>query len=203
MESKGPSGETAWAISPSHGPHPASCQCACPRRDFRGGGRIPPTSPGSLSAQARRTTRGQELEQPGPAGEVRPHSSADSSASAGIKTHHGGLSIGARTRRWAGGAGAPFRCPDVRLAGEDVCTPTRPGLQRRGLASSATARCASPTRTWVPSLARGAICSGPELSRAPRRMRPPSGRPAPSKTVATLTFMPARKVTLTGKAVSK
>lgn len=114
-----------------------------------------------------------------------------------------GLRIGARTRRWAGGAGAPFRCLDVRLAGEDVCTPTRPGLQRRGLASSARARCASSTQTGIPSPARGAICSEPEPSRAPRRMRPPSGRPAPSNTIATLTFMPARKVTLTGTAVSK
>ena len=114
-----------------------------------------------------------------------------------------GLRIGTRTRRWAGGAGAPFRCLDVRLAGEDVCTPTRPGLQRRGLASSAKARCASSTQTGIPSPARGAICSEPEPSRAPRRMRPPSGRPAPSNTLATLTVMPARKVTLTGKAVSK
>lgn len=52
-------------------------------------------------------------------------------ASAGIKTHHGGLSIGARTRRWL--RALLFRCPDVRLAGEDVCTPP-------GLGSSAGAR---------------------------------------------------------------
>lgn len=55
-------------------------------------------------------------------------------ASAGIKTHHGGLSIGARTRRWAGGAGRLFQVPrDVRLAGRMYALPPRPGLQRRGL----------------------------------------------------------------------
>lgn len=146
--------------------------------EISGWGRpVPPTSPGSPSARAQRATRGQEREQPGPAGEVVPHSSAGSSAPAGIKTSPRGLGPEARTRSWAGGAGASLRCPDLRLAGEAARAPIRPGLSHLRLASSATARCASLTPSPNPSRARGAICSRPEPSRVPGPPRPRPPQP--------------------------
>lgn len=65
----------------------------------------------------------------------------------------------------------------MRLAGEVVCTPTRPGLQRRGLASSARARCASPTPTGIPRPESQSV-PGKSLPELPGGCaHPPAGRP--------------------------
>lgn len=106
--------------------------------NFRGGGRIPPTSPGSLAGHgALHADRARAAW----AGRRSPSSLFCRllSASAGFKTHHGGLSIGARTR---GGLGvrALFQVPR-RAAGWGGCMHSHPAwAPAQGLASSATAK---------------------------------------------------------------
>ena len=194
-------------------PSPRFLLVCLPTQRFRGGGvpslRLPPARP--------------------PPGHSAPH--ADKSASSpdppeksvltplpaplrpqALKPHREGSARRRGRGVGLGGAGAPLRCPDLRLAGEAARAPIQPGLSHLRLASTATARCAphTPTPDPQPGPRRNLFPSRAFQSpRAPApaspagRMRPAYVRAAPSKTTATLAFTPARKVTRTGKAVSK
>lgn len=155
MESKGPSGETAWAIFPLTAliPLPAS---ACPRRDAPRWGSHPPTS-GPLSAQARRTTRGQSFRGLW-AGRRSPSSLfCRLLRPQALKPITGVTAWGAR-RAW-GSAGAPFRVPR-RAAGWGRMYALPPGLGSSAGVASSRRGVRSPTRTLSLVWPERGTCSG-------------------------------------------
>ena len=159
-------------------PQPASSPCAGPRRASEVGVAFVRLLPASSPPRHGAPHAGKSASSLG-----RPEKSVPTPLRAPLRPQALKPIRGARPRgadaEGGWGRGRSFQVPR-REAGWRGCarTPTRPGLRRRGLASSARARCASPTPAGIPSPARGAVCSGPEPSRASRRMCPPSGRPA-------------------------
>ena len=103
--------DSARAVSPSRGPQPASCPCAGPRRASEVGVAFVRLLPASSPPGHGAPHAGKSASSLG-----WPEKSVPTPLRAPLRPQALKPIKGARPR----GAGAPFRCPDVRLAGEDV-----------------------------------------------------------------------------------